>query len=1119
MHFKKHKILFFSLLVLFLTNDGWSQTPPTLTATGDQYYCPLLQIPIVTAFNIANPDATEINTIYIQISSGYVRGEDTLIYTGSNPNITAPPFISLEGKLTLKWVGSGNAVLSELIAAVKQVVFESSSVNVSGEREFSITIDEKNYLPSTGHYYEYVEAPGITWSEARDAAAALPPYYGVLDPYLVTITSADEAQLSGEQAAGAGWIGASDANFEGTWRWITGPEGMEDGGLGRQFWQGKGIDAGGTTTAPDNFANWNGRIEPNDSGSEDYAHIVTSSSVGLPGTWNDLSITGHQTDITDPYYPRGYIVEYGGMPGNPILNLSASTKISVPEIIAITEDSTCGTGQVTLSANASSGLVIWFDSLSGGTKLGPGDTFTSTISTTTTYYALASSDGICETGKRTAVEATVNAIPTITSAQDITICEGGSGTLNATASSATATINWYDAATGGNLIETGSTIPTPNLTTTTTYYVDATENGCTTASRTPVTVNVQYTNTPTGSATQTFCDIENATVSDLMATGTTIKWYASATGGTPLNSSTVLTTNTTYYASQIINTCESPARLAISVTVFETVTPPVFLVPLVLPECDTNSDGNDTNGFTNFDLTTNETTLLNGKPASEFTFTYFTDASYAPASKITNTTAFENTITNGQTIYVRIENNLDATCKTDTSFDIQVNSLPVIESYIEFKNCDEDGTPDGYTDFNLDEASIIIAKGDASYNVTYYASSTEADLGINPITASPYNNLTANTVYARAENNFGCYRVATVDLLVSTTSFLPGFMENLDSCDDDDIIDGFHLFDLTLASTAIKAEFPLGQNLSVHYFRDLTDARLELNEILPQNAYMSETPFSQTLFVRVESDDNGDCFGIGEHLTLTVFPRPEFEVEPEAIVCLNSPGTILETKYPTDIYTYEWTDESDALISDQPTALVSKGGIYTVVATSGVDCKSFPQTITVAESSIASININDISITDDSNSNNITINTQNLGIGDYQFTLDDSFGYYQHEPLFENVAPGIHTLYIQDKNECGIAKIEVSVIGFPKFFTPNNDGSNDTWQIKGVSADFYPTSLIYIFDRFGKIITQINPTDDGWDGFYNGIMLPSTDYWFSAQLIDENGNIREKSGHFSLIRR
>ncbi len=159
---------------------------------------------------------------------------------------------------------------------------------------------------------------------------------------------------------------------------------------------------------------------------------------------------------------------------------------------------------------------------------------------------------------------------------------------------------------------------------------------------------------------------------------------------------------------------------------------------------------------------------------------------------------------------------------------------------------------------------------------------------------------------------------------------------------------------------------------------------------------------------------------------------------------------------------------------------------------------------------------------DDSTNNSITIATENLGIGDYEFAIKKQYEFmssFQDEPYFEHLSPGIYTIYIQDKNNCGIAQIAISVVGFPKFFTPNNDGYNDTWEIIGVNENFYTTSNIYIFDRFGKLITQINPTERGWNGLFNGQQLPSTDYWFSAELIDNEGNIRIRKGHFSLIRK
>src|SRR5690606_19508552 len=153
-----------------------------------------------------------------------------------------------------------------------------------------------------------------------------------------------------------------------------------------------------------------------------------------------------------------------------------------------------------------------------------------------------------------------------------------------------------------------------------------------------------------------------------------------------------------------------------------------------------------------------------------------------------------------------------------------------------------------------------------------------------------------------------------------------------------------------------------------------------------------------------------------------------------------------------------------------------------------------------------------------SKNNSITIDTSNLGIGDYEFALDDSAGPYQDAPVFNNVAAGAHTIYVQDKNGCGMVHLDVFVLGFPRYFTPNGDGQNDTWNIKGLSEAFSQDFKILIFDRYGKLLKQLNPRGDGWDGTFNGQRLAASDYWFMVDLLDANGNKKNYTGHFSLVR-
>ncbi|MCT4629031.1 T9SS type B sorting domain-containing protein, partial [Winogradskyella sp.] len=112
------------------------------------------------------------------------------------------------------------------------------------------------------------------------------------------------------------------------------------------------------------------------------------------------------------------------------------------------------------------------------------------------------------------------------------------------------------------------------------------------------------------------------------------------------------------------------------------------------------------------------------------------------------------------------------------------------------------------------------------------------------------------------------------------------------------------------------------------------------------------------------------------------------------------------------------------------------------------------------------------------------------------------------------VLPGLYTVYVRDKNNCGIIEELVSVIGFPKFFTPNEDTVNDFWQVKGINNRFQANSKIYIFDRYGKLLTKLDPLSPGWDGTYNGQNMPTSDYWFKVQLQDG----RTFTSHFTLKR-
>ncbi len=160
---------------------------------------------------------------------------------------------------------------------------------------------------------------------------------------------------------------------------------------------------------------------------------------------------------------------------------------------------------------------------------------------------------------------------------------------------------------------------------------------------------------------------------------------------------------------------------------------------------------------------------------------------------------------------------------------------------------------------------------------------------------------------------------------------------------------------------------------------------------------------------------------------------------------------------------------------------------------------------------------NGIVILDDlSDSNNVEFFVD--GDGSYEYAING--GEFQDESVFYNIPPGLNTVIINDKNGCGTTEpIPFLVVGYPKFFTPNGDGIHDAWNILGIETLSDP--VVFIFDRYGKLLKQLDASTIGWDGTFNGRPLPSSDYWFRLEYSrDENGVLVANTlrNHFSLVR-
>jgi gliding motility-associated-like protein len=288
------------------------------------------------------------------------------------------------------------------------------------------------------------------------------------------------------------------------------------------------------------------------------------------------------------------------------------------------------------------------------------------------------------------------------------------------------------------------------------------------------------------------------------------------------------------------------------------------------------------------------------------------------------------------------------------------------------------------------------------------------------------------------------------------------------------------------------------------------------------------------MYVRIQNKATS-CVNDDATFDVIVNTLPGFTVTSDQILCLNDTPKNIAVENPLAIYSYVWRDVDGNTIGKEDNLNVTSGGNYTVTATTtnGTNCGR-TKTITVKESNPAILLNSFVTIVDEGNTigseNNLSIVidviTNNLGAGDYQFALrnddENTTTLFQDEPLFENLEGGIYTIIVNDKNGCAPdATLQISVLQFPKFFTPNGDGKNDTWLIKGANKTFYPNSSINIFNRFGKLVAQIPLDGEGWNGTYNSKILPSNDYWYTITLIpaDISKTTINKTGNFSLLRK
>ena len=449
--------------------------------------------------------------------------------------------------------------------------------------------------------------------------------------------------------------------------------------------------------------------------------------------------------------------------------------------------------------------------------------------------------------------------------------------------------------------------------------------------------------------------------------------------------------------------------------------------------------------------------------------------------------------------------------KYSNSAQINVLSNPNIPSSASLTQCDFGLNPDGFVVFNLAEANEFFTSNDPNLTVKYFENN--ASLLSNTPLASNYTNTSiGQNVIAKVTNTTtGCSSLSNLILNVNVIpSQQLSVLENCDNLQESGLVP----FDLTSAQIVLSA------TQSLAFYTNINDALLEQNAIATPNNYTNLTPYSEQIFVRIE--DNNNCAGISIlPLKVTKLPNIEAQSSGNDYVCLNKPNDYISidaavlSGFSSD-YHFFWYWNGTLLQKTTYTIQINQPGTYTVDVYNGSKCFK-TRTIIVHPSDIATIEsvvVSDLSTENLTENYTATINLTNPIVA-YEYSIDAPSGPFRADNVFENLTIGTHTAFVQNLQGCNIASREFVVVGYPKFFTPNGDGIHDVWSVAGINNFFNSNSIIYIFERTGKLITQITSQNSkGWNGNFEGKPLPADDYWFELHFGD--GKIFR--GHFSLLR-
>ncbi len=418
-------------------------------------------------------------------------------------------------------------------------------------------------------------------------------------------------------------------------------------------------------------------------------------------------------------------------------------------------------------------------------------------------------------------------------------------------------------------------------------------------------------------------------------------------------------------------------------------------------------------------------------------------------------------------------------------------------------------SPENYDDFSITQCSdqTGVSQFDLTSVLTevenldlisngFYESIQDANSLNDPIeNPETYELQTDATVYVAVQNEAGCSTFINLNLNLNTTILNPINIETCADASGDLIVSRTDILTELEASTATINS----SSISLHSTQD--DAANQVNE-LTAGSFNFTT--NQSLFARLANDAN--CAALVEFTVTEAEKAVLTEDEIEVFLCLNESFSINLTpnlENNSSSFSYVWSTGETT-----PSINVNSTGNYSVEIS---NLESFSQCAVTQNFNVLVSETAEISYELLGTPENYEVLITANGQGDYEYALNTSG--FQDENRFR-VTAAQNTIFVQDKNGCGLTSLDFQVMQFPEFFTPNNDGYNDVWRVDGPAEQKFQILKIEIFNRYGKPLSTLFQDQLSWDGTYKGQNLPSDDYWFLVEFRDG----QSYTDHFTLKR-